>query len=34
MFGMVREVRYWTNYVLEKARNLLRNMSIQDPRHN
>ena len=34
MFGMVRGVRSWADYILETERHLFRNMSVQDPKHN
>ena len=34
MFGMVREVRSRTDYILDTDRRLFSNMSIRDPSHN
>ena len=34
LFGMVREVRYWTDHILETDCCLFRNISVRDPRQN
>ena len=34
MFGMMREVRSWTDYILDTDRCLFRNMSVLDSRNN
>ena len=34
MFGMVRGVRSWADYILETERHLFRKMSGRDPKHN
>ena len=34
MFGVVREVRYWTDYILDTDRCIFRNMSVLDSMNN